>query len=182
MSMRLAALIGSSWALGLGCASAVEAAGTPEHAAPPAADSSPSASALPSAVASPASASAAPPVAASSAPAEPAQEERRARLQESLRALQEGGVNRKDGAFCKQHYEAARGLAGASTGEPEASARLALHGAGARCAERAGDCKLAWWIFLDSYPTETLANLKEAHREQAIRMAFGSLIPSCKER
>jgi hypothetical protein len=86
---------------------------------------------------------------------------------------------------CQESYTVAKRLLG-EVRLPEGDERLreaplTLYHAGASCAARAGDCGLAWRIFVDGFPKESLANLKEESQRLAyVRLAFGSMVPGCK--
>jgi hypothetical protein len=174
-------------AFGAGCAAA-SGAGEPGPAAPVAGAAPDASVPQASSVEAPAGstpATAAPsaaPAASSSAGNGAAENgERLEQLADALRGLQKGG----DGAACKASYEAAARLLGATRmpeGDPRfQGASAGLYQMGASCAARAGDCAIAWQIFLGGYPKESLANVKEEeHRRASIKLSFGSMNPGCR--
>jgi hypothetical protein len=109
---------------------------------------------------------------------------RLAELEGALERLQ-GGGKVTEGAVCQESYTTAKRLLG-EVRLPEGEERLreaplTLYHAGASCAARAGDCGLAWRIFVDGFPKESLANLREESQRSAyVRLSFGSTVPGCK--
>lgn len=102
-------------------------------------------------------------------------------LQEAIHILQER--EKKDVMLCRNSYKTALQLwkdhPNLSSGTERE--RLNLHRLGANCAAYLGDCRLAWEIYLDGYPIESLANVREEPQHTTyLRMSFGSEVPKCK--
>ncbi len=150
----------------------------PSARAPAPEESAPPASALAAASEAPV-ASAAPVDSAASAPDPREQDTRKTTLLEAWRALQEGGSRKVEGGACLQGFETVTRLL-PQVPLPEGEAPVGLYRVAARCAERAGDCKLAWSMYRDGYPREVLGNLREEKQAEAILFSFGSLFPGCK--
>ena len=131
-----------------------------------------------------ASAASAPAGSGEGTPAEAENAARLAELEGALGRLQ-GGGKATEGAVCQESYTVAKRLLG-EVRLPEGDERLreaplTLYHAGVSCAARAGDCGLAWRIFVDGFPKESLANLKEESQRLAyVRLSFGSMVLGCK--
>lgn len=169
--------------LGGGCATAT---GVNNKATPPAMTAPPPASSSAAPEPHPAASSATLP--ASSSPALPPEDTAlstsKAQFNDALKKLQEGASAKKEGTECQQSYEAARKLLDSeelSADQESASAGLTLHRLGANCAAFSENCPMAWKIFHEGYPKESLANIKEeSQRTTFLQMSFGSEVPRCK--
>ncbi|MCS6902604.1 MAG: hypothetical protein RMJ98_23000 [Myxococcales bacterium] len=107
-----------------------------------------------------------------------------AELEEALDRLQ-GSERGIASSVCQQSHALVKRLL-EEVRLPEGNRRLGeasltLYHTGASCAARAGDCRLAWQIFSEGFPRESLVNLREeSQRMTYMKMAFGSMIPRCK--
>ncbi len=109
-------------------------------------------------------------------------------LLKALQDLQQGAyMTKKDVASCKKAYDDAKRLL--ATVKPRddddtqvVNAPKSIYHMGANCAARAGDCAVAWTIFQDGYPAESLAQVKDPkQRETILQTTFGSLVNKCKK-
>ncbi|HMR05121.1 MAG TPA: hypothetical protein PKA88_05075 [Polyangiaceae bacterium] len=107
----------------------------------------------------------------------------------AFQEIQQGAyMAKKTPKFCDDAYKTAKQLM--KTVKPKddddtqvANAPKALYHMGANCAARAGDCKLAWKIFVDGYPIASLASAKDqATKDTIMQSNFDSLVSKCKKK
>lgn len=106
----------------------------------------------------------------------------------ALMELQQGAyMAKKTPQFCMDAYKTVRKFQ--STVKPEsdedqqiASIPRTLYNTAATCLAKAGDCEQARKVFMEAYPVETLASIKDPKvKETTMASTFDSLVSKCKK-
>ncbi|MBL9106772.1 MAG: hypothetical protein JNL82_38010 [Myxococcales bacterium] len=107
---------------------------------------------------------------------------------QALMQLQQGAYQtKKTPEVCKQHYDTVKKLKGQVKPKDDEDTQIlnidnSLYYMAASCIGRAGDCKLAWEVFLDGYPMQNLKNSDEATKQTILKSNFESMVQKCKEK
>jgi len=106
----------------------------------------------------------------------------------ALMDLQQGAyMAKKTPQFCLDAYKTVRKFQ--STVKPEgdddmqiSSIPRTLYNTAANCLAKAGDCDQARKVFMEAYPAETLASIKDPKvKETTMSSTFDSLVSKCKK-
>jgi hypothetical protein len=105
----------------------------------------------------------------------------------SLYDLQQGAyITKKTSAECAKSYKTIKKLKGKVKPKDDDDHQIigidrTLWSMTPVCFARAGDCDQAWKIFLENYPADSLAKVKDpAQRETIQRSTFDSMVKKCK--
>ncbi len=112
----------------------------------------------------------------------------RDQLLKAYQSLSQGAyMGKKTPAFCKDAYKTAKRLMKKVKPKNDDDTQIvqtpkSLYSTAANCAAKAGDCKLAWKIFVDLYPARSLAGIKDQKGKEAqMRATFKTLVKTCKQ-
>lgn len=111
---------------------------------------------------------------------------------EMLRALmdlQNGAYQtKKEPSFCMDAYKTVRKLNGKVEPRDDEDTQIRdapkmVYHTAANCLGRAGDCAGAYKVFVEAYPIENLANVKDqATKDTIIKSGFESMVQKCKDK
>jgi hypothetical protein len=102
--------------------------------------------------------------------------------------MQGAALTKKTPEFCAENYATVKKLKGQVKPKDDEDQqiihldRTSYHNI-ANCFARAGDCKQAWSSFVEAFPADSLANVKDQKTKDTIlKSSFESTVPKCKEK
>jgi hypothetical protein len=110
-------------------------------------------------------------------------------LKKALTQLQMGAYQTKPTLeFCSEHYATVKKYKDTVKPKDDDDHQLkdidrSLYNLAGNCYARAGDCNKAWTVFVEAYPPDILANVKDqATKDTILKSNFESLVTKCKSK